>query len=88
MIAELAYQLVEAGAVGIIIEDGTSSILLFAEKIHSIKAKVGDSIFINARTGVYLQNLVADEVKLSSMMDRSKLYAEAVASSGFIPGLS
>jgi 2-methylisocitrate lyase-like PEP mutase family enzyme len=88
LIAELAYQLVEAGVVSINIEDGTSSTLLLAEKIHSIKAKVGDSLFINARTDVYLQNLVADEVKLSTVMHRLKLYAEAGANSGFIPGLS
>ena len=88
LVAELGYQLVEAGVVGINIEDGVSSPMLLADKIHSIKAKVGNHLFINARTDVYLQNLVADEVKLSTVIERLTLYANAGGNSGFIPGLT
>ncbi len=87
-VAELVYRLVEAGIVGINIEDGISSPLLLTEKIHNIRAKVGDTLFINVRTDVYLQNLVADEIKLSTVMERLTLYANAGANSGFIPGLT
>jgi 2-methylisocitrate lyase-like PEP mutase family enzyme len=62
--------------------------MLLADKIHSIKAKVGKQLFINARTDVYLQNLIADEVKLSNVIERLTLYANAGVDIGFISKLS
>lgn len=88
LVAELVYQLAEVGVAGINIEDGTGTALLLAEKISHIRNKVGEQLFINARTDLYLQNLFPEEIKLNSTIERLKQYVEAGANCGFVPGLS
>jgi 2-methylisocitrate lyase-like PEP mutase family enzyme len=80
--------LVEAGAAGINIEDGKEAPGLLVAKIKAIKAVAkakGADIFINARTDVYLQNLVADADKLSETILRGQLYRDAGADGLFVP---
>lgn len=83
--------LIELGAAGINIEDGTAPPELLAAKIGAIKraakAKSAD-IFINARCDVYLQNLAPDDRKLGESIRRGKLYAAAGADGLFMPGMS
>ena len=90
-VAAHVLALIEAGAAGINLEDGTAPPELLCAKIHAIKqaAKAKDAdIFINARCDVYLQNLAPDERKLEESLRRSKLYAEAGADGLFMPGMS
>jgi 2-methylisocitrate lyase-like PEP mutase family enzyme len=89
--AKFVMSLVDAGAVGINIEDRTSPPELLVAKIGAIKAaaKAKDvEIFINARTDVYLANLVSDDKRLAEAIRRGKLYAEAGADGLFVPALN
>ena len=90
-VAEHVLALIEAGAVGINLEDGTEPPDLLCAKIGAIKratkAKDAD-IFVNARCDVYLQNLAPDDRKLEESIRRGKLYAAAGADGLFMPGMS
>jgi 2-methylisocitrate lyase-like PEP mutase family enzyme len=58
---------VAAGISGINIEDGTDQPALLAKKIEAIKKMLsseGVDVFVNARTDVYLRDLVADDKKV------------------------
>ncbi len=86
-IAELAG----LGAVGINLEDGTSPPQLLADKIAAIKdavAKAGYDVFINARTDVYLKQLVAGDAALDETLKRGALYRQAGADGLFVPALA
>ncbi|MFL6690664.1 MAG: isocitrate lyase/phosphoenolpyruvate mutase family protein [Alphaproteobacteria bacterium] len=90
-VAQHVLALIEAGAAGINIEDGTSPPELLCTKIRAIKqaAQSRDAdIFINARCDVYLQNLVPDARKLEESLRRGKLYADAGADGLFMPGMN
>ncbi len=86
-IADLA----KLGAVGINLEDGTSPPRLLADKIAAIKeavANTGCDVFINARTDVYLKQLVAGDAALDETLKRGALYQQAGADGFFVPALA
>src|SRR6185437_11184975 len=90
-VAHHVLALIEAGAAGINLEDGTAPPELLCAKIRAIKEAAnakGADVFINARCDVYLQNLVPDEQKLGESLRRGKLYADAGADGLFMPGMS
>jgi len=83
--------LLDAGISGINIEDGTDEPALLANKIEAIKHELssnGVDLFVNVRTDVYLQDLVADEKKVKETLDRANLYQSVGADGLFVPGLS
>jgi 2-methylisocitrate lyase-like PEP mutase family enzyme len=87
-VAEHVMALIDLGVAGINLEDGKSPPDLLVAKIKAIKsaAKAKDAdIFVNARTDVYLQNLVVDEKKLAETVGRAQLYAAAGADGIFAP---
>jgi 2-methylisocitrate lyase-like PEP mutase family enzyme len=77
--------LVDAGATGINIEDGTGSAEVLASKIEAIKKGLGDAVWINARTDVYLHNLAQGEAAYDETVKRARRYLDAGADSIFIP---
>jgi 2-methylisocitrate lyase-like PEP mutase family enzyme len=77
--------LVEAGAVGINIEDGGSPPELLAAKISRIKRAHPD-LFINARCDVYLRGLVPAADRVRETLERAARYADAGADGIFVPG--
>lgn len=88
--ADNVMRLVEAGAVGINLEDGAGAPDLLCRKIDAIKAaaaRAGVDLFINARCDVYLRNLApgrsVDEVLL-----RARDYAAAGADGLFAAGVT
>lgn len=86
-VAELAAEIVQCGAVGINIEDGTAPSEILAEKIQAIRSRTGAAeLFINARTDVYLRSL-APEGPEAMVKARAKDYASAGADGLFVPGL-
>ena len=88
-VAELAADLTELGVVGINVEDGTNAPELLAEKLSAIRARVEmRSLFINARTDVYLQELVEPEMRLEETINRLRRYIESGADGVFVPGLT
>ncbi|MGL4573958.1 MAG: isocitrate lyase/PEP mutase family protein [Burkholderiaceae bacterium] len=90
-VAELVLRVIHAGAVGINIEDGSSSVDLLCAKIEKIRAHVqqaGVDVFINVRTDVYLRGLVDKENRLSETLRRAAAYQNAGADGIFVPGLA
>jgi 2-methylisocitrate lyase-like PEP mutase family enzyme len=80
--------LIATGTAGINIEDGKDAPDLLAAKIKAIKAAAkakGADIFINARTDVYLQNLMPDADKLGETIRRGQIYRDAGADGLFLP---
>ena len=91
--AETARGLIEAGAVGLNLEDGKDErelvdIALHVEKIERIRA-VGESlgvhIVINARTDVYLASIGDPASRLDHAVRRLNAYRDAGADSLFAP---
>jgi len=84
-VVENVQYVVDAGAVGINIEDGTGSPDLLADKIAAIKAALGSDVWVNARTDVYLHNLAQGEAAYEETVKRARRYRDAGADSIFIP---
>lgn len=87
-VADNARRIVVAGAHGINIEDGGGDPALLAAKIAAIRAAVGPSLFINARTDVWLRELGDPESRPAEALRRGAIYAEAGADGLFTPGLT
>src|SRR3569833_1664573 len=86
--AKTVGQVIEAGAVGINIEDGNGSPDLLAKKIENLRAaaqKQGVDLWVNARVDTYLRGLVKGEGAYPETVRRAKLYREAGTSSIFVP---
>lgn len=86
-VAALAARLVDAGVVGINLEDGDGAPDLLCRKIEAIRARA-DALFINARTDVYLRGLGAESGRLDESIARAARYRDAGASGIFVPGVS
>ncbi len=87
--AAFAARVIDAGAVGVNIEDGNSPPDLLVSKIAALReagAKKGVDLWINARVDVYLRKLVEGEGAYPETISRAKRYTEAGASSIFVPG--
>jgi 2-methylisocitrate lyase-like PEP mutase family enzyme len=82
--------LIDAGASGINIEDGTTPPDLLCRKIEAVRAAAAAAnvdLFINARCDVYLRGLKEGHEALPETLSRAKAYREAGASGLFVPGL-
>jgi 2-methylisocitrate lyase-like PEP mutase family enzyme len=95
--AETALALVEAGAVGLNLEDVTGddensqvALGLQTEKIGAIReasAAAGVPLVINARTDVYLMPIGPAETRFERTVERLRAYAKAGADCVFAPAL-
>lgn len=91
IVAQHVSRLVELGVAGINIEDGADTPSLLASKIEAIReavARSGGDVFINARSDVFLANLVAKPHQPEESIARGGLYASAGADGLFLPALS
>ena len=87
--AENIMRIIEAGAVGINMEDGHGSPDLLCRKIEAVKllaTQSGIDVFVNARTDVYLKRLATGQ-ELSETLRRSALYKSAGADGLFVPAV-
>jgi 2-methylisocitrate lyase-like PEP mutase family enzyme len=90
-VGETVAAVIEAGAVGINIEDGSDAPDLLCAKIEAAKsagARRGMDLFVNARTDVYLRGLAAKERRVEETLARAERYRSAGADGIFVPGLS
>jgi len=88
-VADNVARLMEAGAVGINIEDGRLAPELLARKIEAIRSAAehaGVRLFINARCDVYLKGLAAPGQRVAETLRRAALYAAAGADGLFAAG--
>ena len=87
--ADNILRLVEAGAVGINLEDGGGSPDLLCRKIEAVKAaaaRAGIDLFVNARADVFLKNLAPDR-PVEETLRRAIQYAAAGADGLFAPAV-
>jgi 2-methylisocitrate lyase-like PEP mutase family enzyme len=88
-VGDIVKSLLAIGAAGINIEDGRDAPELLAAKIRRVRQvadHAGVKLFINARTDVYLQQLVPEADRLGETVARAVLYKAAGADGLFVPG--
>jgi 2-methylisocitrate lyase-like PEP mutase family enzyme len=95
--AEMARALVDAGAVGLNLEDVTGDdesshveIGLQTKKIAAVReasAAAGVPLVINARTDVYLMPIGPEETRFERTVERLRTYRKAGADCVFAPGI-
>jgi 2-methylisocitrate lyase-like PEP mutase family enzyme len=89
-VEEPLTRILDAGAVGVNIEDGHDAPEILAAKIErarSVAARKGIALWINARTDVYLRGLVPAAEAFEESVRRAALYRQAGADSIFVPAL-
>jgi 2-methylisocitrate lyase-like PEP mutase family enzyme len=87
-VGETVGAVMDAGAVGVNLEDGRGSPDLLCAKIRAARMaaeKRGGGLFINARTDVYLHRLAEGEAALEEALTRAQRYREAGADGIFVP---
>ncbi len=90
-VGETVLALIDAGAVGINLEDGKAAPEQLAAKIVAVKQaarRAGVDLFVNARTDVILKRLVPPERAIEETLARAKRYQEAGCDGLFVPGVS
>jgi 2-methylisocitrate lyase-like PEP mutase family enzyme len=88
-VAALVRSLVQAGVVGINIEDGSAPPELLCRKISAIRAMAdaeGVHLYINARCDVYLRSLAEPAERVAETLRRAQQYKAAGASGLFAAG--
>lgn len=81
--------LLDAGVIGINIEDGEDSPDLLEAKIESVRrtsSNLDIDLFINARTDVYLRSLVPERERVEETINRAARYVMAGADCFFVSG--
>ncbi|HYD86377.1 MAG TPA: isocitrate lyase/phosphoenolpyruvate mutase family protein [Vitreimonas sp.] len=89
-VAENVRALIDAGAVGINLEDGKQPHELHLRKIEAVRNaanKAGVDLFINARTDVFLKQLVPPEAAVAETLRRAAAIKNAGASGLFAPAI-
>jgi 2-methylisocitrate lyase-like PEP mutase family enzyme len=90
-VARLVVEILNAGAVGINVEDGVDPADLLCRKIEAVRdgaAHSGVDLFVNARTDVYLRGIAAGDAAVEEVMGRAARYRGAGCDGLFVPGLS
>ncbi|WP_027466205.1 isocitrate lyase/PEP mutase family protein [Curtobacterium sp. UNCCL17] len=89
-VARTVDAVLEAGAVGINIEDGRLHPDALADRIGAARRaaeRAGVRLFVNARTDVHLAGLVDPERRLAETLERARRYRGAGADGVFVPGV-
>ena len=89
--AATVARVIDAGAVGINLEDGAGPPDRLVAKIVAVRdiaARAGVRLFVNARTDVFLRGLVPTEGLVEEVVRRGALYAAAGADGLFVPGIA
>jgi 2-methylisocitrate lyase-like PEP mutase family enzyme len=89
-VADNVMRLVDLGIAGINIEDGSDTSTLLTSKIEAIRnavAKANTDLFVNARSDVFLANLVEEGKRVEESIARGRLYAATGADGFFLPGI-
>lgn len=84
-------QVIEAGGVGINLEDGKGDPDLLCRKIEQAKragVRLGVDLFVNARTDVYLSALAPKGRQVEETLARTARYRAAGADGIFVPGVT
>jgi 2-methylisocitrate lyase-like PEP mutase family enzyme len=95
--ARTAREAIEAGAIGINLEDGTGNsehpladLSLQLERIRAVREaalKTGVLLVLNARTDVYLDQIGPPHLRYFEAVNRARAYRDAGADCIFVPGV-
>ncbi|MCX5204459.1 isocitrate lyase/phosphoenolpyruvate mutase family protein [Streptomyces sp. NBC_00237] len=88
-VGETVAKVIEAGAVGVNLEDGTRDPAAQADRIAAARAaadKAGIPLYLNARIDMYLFGLGEESDRLAETIRRMRSYVAAGASGIFVPG--
>ena len=89
-VGETVARVLDAGAVGINLEDGGGDPELLCAKVEHARragARRGVELFVNARTDVYLRGLAPVAGRVAETVARAERYRAAGADGIFVPGL-
>jgi len=87
---ENVARFIDAGAVGVNLEDGTAPHELHLRKVEAVRnaaVRAGVDLFINARTDVYLKALAPEGAQVEETLRRAAALKAAGASGVFVPGI-
>ncbi|MDX2277243.1 MAG: isocitrate lyase/phosphoenolpyruvate mutase family protein [Hyphomonadaceae bacterium] len=90
-VADNISALIQAGAVGINLEDGTAPHDLHLKKIAAARKagqREGVELYINARTDVFLKQLVEPGLQVAEAIKRGRAIRDAGASGLFVPAIA
>ena len=90
-VAEVVAAVIDAGAIGINIEDGAGSADLLCAKIEAARqgaVRAGIDLFINVRTDVYLRGLATGAAAVEEVLRRAERYRSAGCDGLFVPVLA
>lgn len=90
-VGDTVARVIDAGAVGINLEDGEGSPDLLCAKIDAAKragARTGVDLFVNARTDVFLAGLAPEEGRVEETISRGERYRAAGADGLFVPAVA
>lgn len=91
VVGEAVAAMIDAGAVGINIEDGAGDPDLLCAKVEQAKRagiRLGVDLFVNARADVYLRDLAPRDRRLENTLARAERYRAAGADGIFVPGVT
>jgi 2-methylisocitrate lyase-like PEP mutase family enzyme len=86
-VAATVRAVVEAGAVGINIEDAAGPVAEHVDRIKAARESGGDGLFVNARTDLFLLGIGDPADRLPETIARAAAYREAGADGIFVPGV-
>ncbi|MEW2297230.1 isocitrate lyase/phosphoenolpyruvate mutase family protein [Streptomyces sp. NPDC006743] len=90
-VGETVTRVLEAGAAGVNIEDGTRPPAEFRTRLAAARRaaeRAGVPLFLNARTDTYLFGLGDPATRLKDTLERARGYVEAGADGVFVPGVT
>lgn len=90
-VEETVTGVIEAGAAGINIEDGSRAPGELVARLGAVRRaadKAGADLFVNARVDTYLFGIGDPRTRLSETLDRARRYADAGADGVFVPGVA
>jgi 2-methylisocitrate lyase-like PEP mutase family enzyme len=90
-VGDAVAEVIDAGGVGINIEDGEGDPDLLCAKIEAAKGagvRLGVDLFVNARTDVYLRDLAPPDRRIEVTLARAERYRAAGADGIFVPGVA
>jgi 2-methylisocitrate lyase-like PEP mutase family enzyme len=89
-VGETVARVIDAGAVGINLEDGggdPDSLCSKIEQARGAGTRLGVELFVNARTDVYLRGVAPVGRRVAESLARAERYRAAGADGIFVPGL-
>lgn len=90
-VAETVRAVMDAGGVGVNLEDGTVPPDLLCAKIEAVRTAAegsGVALFVNARCDVYLHGLASGSAAVEEALARGRRYRAAGADGFFLPALA